>query len=242
MRSSARTAVVTGANRGLGLAFVDQLQRRGWRVVAGVRDPARAGELRALSPAAVVEVDTGDAASIAAFGATVVSEGPVGLLVNNAGLMSASARPVDERPDDGAAANGALAELRADALAALLRVNSIGPVLVAQALAPALTAGSTIVNVSSRLGSIGLGRAGGYGYAMSKAALNMATVVLARELGPRGVVTVSVSPGWVRTDMGGASAALSPDASTGAIADLVERLGPSDNGTFVDHLGEPVPW
>lgn len=238
-----RLAVVTGANRGLGLHFVDQLQRHGWRVAATCRTPDSATALAKLAPEAIVALDVADSASIAAFADDLRRQvSSVELLINNAGVMSASAAPVDDRPDDDAAANGPLAHLDAAAMTALMSVNSVGPVMVTQALAGLLSAGSKVINLSSRLGSIAVGSTSDYGYGMSKAALNMATTLIARELAPRGIVTVAVSPGWVRTDMGGASASLSPEESTRSIVELVERLGPADNGTFVDHLGAPVPW
>jgi NAD(P)-dependent dehydrogenase (short-subunit alcohol dehydrogenase family) len=238
-----RIAVVTGANRGLGLHFVDQLQRRGHSVIAGVRRPAEADALHALAPLAVLPLDTGDAESIRAFGDAVRRHAErVDVLVNNAGIMSASAAPVDLRPADDAPANGPLPFLEAEAMLTMFRVNSIGPVLVAQALDHLLGAGSVVVNLSSRLGSIALGDTDDYGYGMSKAALNMATTLLARELGGRGVVTVSISPGWVRTDMGGSGAMLEAPDSTGSIANVIGRLGSADNGTFIDHTGRPIAW
>jgi NAD(P)-dependent dehydrogenase (short-subunit alcohol dehydrogenase family) len=240
---TSRTAVVTGANRGLGLHFVDQLQRRGYRVIAGARRPGEADALRALQPLDVLPLDTGDPTSIRVFGDAVRAHTErVDLLVNNAGIMSASAAPVDERPADDAPANGPLPFLDAEAMLTMFRVNSIGPVLVAQALDHLLGQGSVVVNLSSRLGSIGIGRTDDYGYGMSKAALNMATTLLARELGRRGVITVSVTPGWVRTDMGGSAASLDAAESTGSMADVVGRLTAADNGTFIDHAGRPVAW
>lgn len=236
-------AVVTGANRGLGLHFVDQLQQRGHRVVAGVRRPSDAHALHALDPLAVLPLDTGDADSIRSFGDAVRAHTDhLDLLVNNAGIMSASAAPVDLRPADDAPANGPLPFLEQDAMLTMFRVNSIGPVLVTQALDHLLGRGSVVVNLSSRLGSIGSGANDDYGYGMSKAALNMATTLLARELGGRGVVTVSVTPGWVRTDMGGSAAMLDAPESTGSIVDVVGRLTSGDNGTFIDHTGRPVAW
>jgi NAD(P)-dependent dehydrogenase (short-subunit alcohol dehydrogenase family) len=241
--SPPRTALVTGANRGLGLHFVDQLQRRGWQVIAACRRPDGADELRSLHPLAIVSCDTGDPVSIAALADSVapITE-RLGLLVNNAGIMSPSAAPVDELPTDDAAANGPLTALEPEALATMFRINSIGPVLVVQALRPLLGDGAAIVNLSSRLGSIGHGSNTDYGYGMSKAALNMATAVLGRELGPAGIITVAVSPGWVRTDMGGAAASLTPEQSTGSIAALVDRLGAEHNGCFLDIDGAPIPW
>ena len=240
---SERIAVVTGANRGIGLHLVEQLHRRGWQVVAACRRPGAADALAALHPQAIIELDTSDSESIRRFGADIAARaGRIDLLINNAGVMMPSARPVDALPDDNGAANGPLAALEAEAMLEVIRVNSIGPLLVAQSVEALLGKGSVVLNISSRLGSIGVGTADEYAYAMSKAALNMATTILARELAPTGVIVVAASPGWVLTDMGGGAAMLTADQSTSALVELVDRLGPGDSGTFVGHTGEPIPW
>lgn len=240
---SERVAVVTGANRGIGLHLVDQLHHRGWRVVAGCRHPEDAGMLYALRPMALLRLDVSDAASVRHFADEVRHHTEhLDLVVNNAGVMTAAGGQVGEQTPAFAAANGPLGSLEADAIDRVLRVNAVGPLLVTQALAPLLRPGAAVINVSSRLGSITLGAASTYAYSMSKAALNMATTILARELGPHGVVCVAMSPGWVRTDMGGEHARLDPVDATSAMADLIARLRPADNGTFLDHLGEPIPW
>ena len=238
-----RVAVITGANRGLGLHLVTQFQQRGYTVVAACRRPAEAEALAALAPLAVLTLDTGDQASIQKFGAEVAElVDRIEVLVNNAGVMMPSARPVDAHPDDNERANGPLGRLDGEAMLDVLRINSVGPVLTTQALAPLLGNGSVVLNMSSRLGSIASASADEYAYAMSKTALNMATTVMARELAEAGVVVFAASPGWVRTDMGGGAATLEPDESTGALADLVGRVGIEHSGTFVGHTGEPIPW
>ncbi|MCA1841840.1 MAG: SDR family oxidoreductase, partial [Actinobacteria bacterium] len=100
-----------------------------------------------------------------------------------------------------------------------------------------------VVNLSSGLGSIGgaNGR-GNIGYGMSKAALNMATRHLAAELRPQGTVVISMSPGWVSTDMGGASAPLQPAESVRGMLNVVNALTPAQSGMFLDHTGATLPW
>ena len=240
---SERVAVVTGANRGIGLHLVDQLQHRGWRVVAGCRHPDDAGMLYALRPMALLALDVSDPVSVSHFRDELRTHAEhVDLIVNNAGVMSAAGGRVGEASAADQAVNGPLAALDGEQIDRVMSVNATGPLLVTQALASMLRPGAAVVNVSSRLGSLSLATASSYGYSMSKAALNMVTTILARELGPHGVVCVAVSPGWVRTDMGGDDARLDPREATSGMADLIGRLHPADNGTFVDYLGEEIPW
>jgi NAD(P)-dependent dehydrogenase (short-subunit alcohol dehydrogenase family) len=226
-------AVVTGANRGIGLHLADQLHVRGYRVIAACRRPDDAGMLYALRPHLLVQLDVDDPASLARFADEVAGHCErVDLLVNNAAIGSSN----------GADSDGPLAELQPDALASVLRTNAIGPLMVAQALAPRLHDGSVVVNISSSEGSLALCGSPAYGYPMSKAALNMATTVLAREMRPRGIACVAVDPGWVRTDMGGPDAELDPVAAATDLALTLGRLGMADTGTFIDRLGRPQPW
>ena len=116
---------------------------------------------------------------------------------------------------------------------------------VAQALLPALKRGDRklIVNITSTLGSIELNTRGGFwGYRASKAALNMLNRTLARELESQRFTCVVINPGWVRTDMGGPHARLSPAESIGGMRKVISRLTPEDSGGFFDYRGEPRPW
>lgn len=232
--------LVTGSNRGLGLEFVRQLLARGERVVATCRQPGRASALNALAGEhpgrlRVLPLDVADPKSHA----ELVSEWPllagegeqpprIGLLVNNAGVLHAGER------------FGGIAR---DNLVHSFVTNAAGPMLLTQALAPLLADGARVVNLSSRLGSVSeTGRFGTPSYAISKAALNMATAQLAQALAPRGIVVVAVSPGWVRTDMGGEKAEVEPADSVAGLLRQVDRLGSDDNGRFLDWQGQSIPW
>jgi NAD(P)-dependent dehydrogenase (short-subunit alcohol dehydrogenase family) len=239
-----RRVVVTGANRGLGLEFTRQLAAAGDEVVATARHPKTADDLHKLAAGSdgrvtVVGLEVGDPADVEAAARHVGErfEG-VDLLVNNAGIWTAPGRP--DR-----ASSGPLADLRPDAVLEVLRINAVAPLLVTQALAPCLAAAgrSVVVNLSSGLGSIEGTRArGNVGYAMSKAALNMATRQLAAELAGQGTIVVSVSPGWVATDMGGASAPLEPAESVQGILNVLDAVTPAQSGSFLDHAGVVLPW
>ena len=239
-----RRVVVTGANRGLGLELSRQLVAAGDEVVATARQPKTADALNKLAASSggrltVVRLDVGDADEIAAAALQIGERfEAVDLLVNNAGIWTAPGEP--DR-----ASSGALADLRPDAVLEVLRVNAIAPLLVTQALAGLLAGAgrATVVNMSSGLGSIaGTAGRGNLAYAMSKAALNMLTRQLAAELRGQGVVVVALSPGWVATDMGGASAPLAPEESVHGILHVVDALTPAQSGTFLDHAGATLPW
>jgi NAD(P)-dependent dehydrogenase (short-subunit alcohol dehydrogenase family) len=239
-----RRAVVTGANRGLGLEFTRQLAAAGDEVVATARHPKTAEALNKLASTSggrvtVVRLDVGDPADVEAAALHVGErfEG-VDLLINNAGIWTAP-----DQPDR--ASSGPLADLRPDAVAEVLRVNAVAPIEVTQALASCLAAAgrSVVVNLSSGLGSIdGANRRGNLAYAMSKAALNMLTRQLAAELAGQGTIVVAMSPGWVATDMGGPSAPLEPPESVKGMLHVVDALTPAQSGTFLDHAGAVLPW
>jgi NAD(P)-dependent dehydrogenase (short-subunit alcohol dehydrogenase family) len=239
-----RRVVVTGANRGLGLEMTRQFLAAGDEVVAAAREPKLADELKKIvtgsgGRASAVRLDVADPDSVAAAALHVGERfEAVDLLVNNAGVWSAPGQP--ER-----ASAGALADLRAEPVLEVLRVNAVGPILVTQALAPLLAAApsSVVVNLSSGLGSIaGATGRGNVAYGMSKAALNMLTRHLAAELARQGTVVVAMSPGWVATDMGGPQATLRPDESVRGILNVLDALTPAQSGAFLDHTGATLPW
>lgn len=226
--------LVTGANRGLGLEFARQLLARGERVVATCRQPGRAQDLNRLAGdhpghLVVLPLVLPEPRSIAELARELDTLGlRIGLLVNNAGAMQGGER---------------FGTLERDALRASFDTNAAGPLLLTQALVPLLTAQARIVNLSSRLGSIALTESFHTpGYAIGKAALNMATRLLSIELGAQGKVVVAMSPGWVRTDMGGAQAPLSAVESVAAMLAVIDALAPAHNGGFFGHHGEPIAW
>lgn len=191
-------ALVTGANRGIGLELLRQLARRGYTVILGSRDPekgeAAAGELRGQGLGVEVRaVDVADAAGIEALGASL-EKGPgrLDVLVNNAAIHYDTWQ------------TGVDADL--DVVREALETNLLGAWRTAQACLPLLRRSphGRLVNVSSGAGSI-TGMGGGTpAYSVSKAALNALTRILAAELRDDGVLVNAVCPGWVATDMGGA--------------------------------------
>jgi NAD(P)-dependent dehydrogenase (short-subunit alcohol dehydrogenase family) len=230
---STKTAVVTGAGRGLGLEFARQLVARGFRVLGTVRGAAPALEEVGATP---LPLDVSDTGSIASLGARVGEHTQrVDLLINNAGINSRGV-PV-------AQGNVRFGELEPEGILAMVRVNAIAPVLVAQALAPRLAPDAKVVSVSSWLGSIANKSSGGnYGYCASKTTLNMLARALAFDLAPRGITSVVVNPGWVSTDMGGAKAKLTPAQSVAGLLGVIDTLTVADAGKFLQWDGTEHPW
>lgn len=222
------TWLVTGANRGIGLAFARTLSRRGEIVVGTARRPDRAGELRETG-ARVESLDVGDDASVGLLARSLEGEA-IDVLVLNAAI--------------GEAGPGVDHLVAADVLRTL-NVNAVGAVRLTRALLTNLRAGRTrkIVGLTSGLGSLQRNTDGGwYAYRMAKAALNMFIRTLAEELGREQFTCVVICPGWVKTAMGGADAPLTPEESVAAMLEVIDALTPSDSGRFLDRRGQDVPW
>jgi NAD(P)-dependent dehydrogenase (short-subunit alcohol dehydrogenase family) len=230
----ARHALVTGANRGIGLEFVRQLLARGDRVVAACRQPGKATALNTLTGEypgrlRVLPLDV----ALEKSRAELVRELPLvcerlDLLVNNAGVLHSGER---------------FGQLSQAPLEDSLRVNALGPLLVTEALAPTLADGARVANVSSMMSSLATRQEfRSPGYCMAKAAQNMATVQLAHALRPRGIVALALCPGWVQTDMGGEGAQITPAQSVEGLLRVIDAAGPDDSGRFIDWRGEAMAW
>jgi NAD(P)-dependent dehydrogenase (short-subunit alcohol dehydrogenase family) len=223
-----RTFLVTGANRGLGLEFARQLSARGDTVVATARRPDDARELRDTG-ARVEALDVGAADSILALGEALAGL-PIDVLINNAGQGVGGRLFEDED---------------LDSLEGFFRINVLGPARLAQRLLPNLRAGAarTIVNVTSKMGSIEDNTSGGaHGYRTSKAALNMLTKGMSIDLRREGFTCIVIHPGWVATDMGGSGAPLTAQESVRGMLEVIDGLRAADTGRFFDYQGEIVPW
>jgi NAD(P)-dependent dehydrogenase (short-subunit alcohol dehydrogenase family) len=227
-------ALVTGANRGIGLELVRRLAQRGYTVILGSRDPekgeAAAAELRGQGLQVEVRaVDVTDAAGIDALGASLESDpGRLDVLVNNAAIHYDTWQ------------TGVDADL--DVVREALETNVLGAWRTAQACLPPLRRSphARLVNVSSGAGSISGMGAGTPAYSVSKAALNALTRILAAELRADGVLVNAVCPGWVATDMGGAGGRPVEEGAASVMwAVELPDDGPT-GGFFRD--GRPVDW
>ncbi|NYZ61366.1 SDR family oxidoreductase [Luteimonas deserti] len=229
--------LVTGANRGLGLEFVRQVLADDGHVLATCRHPGKATALNHLAAEhpghlKILPLDVGDTRSrdelVREWPLATAEGARIGLLVNNAGVLHGGER---------------FGALEAAGLEDSLRTNVVGPLLLTQALAPLLADGARVANLSSQLGSIAnTTHFGTPSYAISKAALNMATVQLAHALRPRGIVVVALHPGWVRTDMGGARADETPEDAVAGLRRVIAGLDDAASGRFLDWTGAALPW
>jgi NAD(P)-dependent dehydrogenase (short-subunit alcohol dehydrogenase family) len=223
------TALITGANRGLGLEFARQYAADGWSVIATARNPGAAGTLSSLSGDIRVEpLELGDFAAVEAFGRKLAGT-PLDLLLANAG------RTGPETIATAADAEGCLETIA---------VNAVAPTLLAQALAPdVIAARGKLVAITSQMGSIADNSSGGWlSYRASKAALNMAWRTLAIDFAREPVAIALLHPGWVRTDMGGRGAPMEPRESVAALRRVIAGLTPRQKGVFLNYRGETLPW
>ena len=216
--------VVTGANRGIGLELCRQIAARGDEVVAACR--AGSKELAELGVRVVEGVDVTEDAGHAAL-ARATEGRAIDVLVHNAGILV---------PD-------ALETLDPEVIRRSLEVNALGPLRLTKALLPRLGKGSKVALMTSRMGSLADNTSGGmYAYRMSKAALNMAGVSLARDLAPKGVSVVILHPGFIRTDMTGHAGNEDPPAAAKGLLARIDELGPASSGKFFHANGQELPW
>jgi NAD(P)-dependent dehydrogenase (short-subunit alcohol dehydrogenase family) len=231
-----QTILITGSNRGLGLEWVRQCARRGWRVFATCRDPDSAVDLRGLadqgSSVSFHRLDVTDSRQIGDL-AESLREETIDLLVNNAGVYFErwGKDPIDS--------------ILYNDWEETFRVNTLGPVRVTEAFLPQLARGDRplVLAITSHMGSIAdIDAPRDYAYRSSKAALNAAMHGLAHELKPRGIGVLLLHPGWVRTRMGGSSAPISPEESVRGMLSLVDRYQPKLSGGFFRFDGARMPW
>lgn len=227
------TVAITGAGRGIGLELCKQYAANGDRVIALVRDPAKADELKALAASSGGKVtihacDVGSDESVRAAAAETAGE-PVDLLFNVAGVLG----PVTDT------------ELESADWAAwheTFNIMTIGPLRVLQAFLPRMGAGSKCINFSSQLAASTWPYGGYYAYAATKAGMNRMMRSVAIDLRDRGVVIGIIHPGYVQTDMGGPNAEITPHDSAAGIRKLAQDWTLERSGDFLKWNGETHPW
>ena len=226
------TVLISGASRGIGLELARAYAAEGWRVHACCRRPEEAKELaRSLEgcDAQLHRLDVSEGSAIAALAATLAPES-IDVLINNAGIFGGE-------QDFGAVDYASWEQV--------WRTNVIAPYRVAEAFVEHVAASGLrrmafVSSISGSIASVNCG--GGYIYQSSKTGLNMTVVNLARDLAPRGITVLALHPGWVRTDMGGSNAPVSPQESIAGMRRVIEESGPDRSGTLWDYRGEPLPW
>jgi NAD(P)-dependent dehydrogenase (short-subunit alcohol dehydrogenase family) len=207
------TALITGSSRGLGKELARQYAADGWKVIAAERS----------------DMDMTKRDQIVSFAKKLKDE-PIDLLFCNAGITGRQGMSPGS--------------FDFDSWEEILRVNLLGAAAVAEAFLDNVAASERriIAMMSSRLGSIAESSGMTLPYATSKAALNMLVKGLAATLASRSIIVVALSPGWVRTDMGGESAPLSPEASVTGLRKVISGLKKSHSGKFLSHDGSEIPW
>jgi NAD(P)-dependent dehydrogenase (short-subunit alcohol dehydrogenase family) len=219
------TTVITGANRGIGLALTAQLKARGHHVLAACRKSSP--ELDQLGVEVVAGADVATPEGIDKL-RTAVGQRPVDLLINNAGIL---------RWDQ------SLDALDVDGIRAQFEVNALAPLRVTQALRGSLGRGAKVAMITSRMGSIADNSSGaGYGYRMSKAALNAGSVSLAIELKKHGIALAILHPGMVSTEMIGFKGQIEPDEAAKGLLARIDALTLETSGRFFHQNGEALPW
>ena len=227
--------VITGANRGIGLGLVRESLRKGWCIFAGARRPDAAPELRELTDqnpdrVHLLEIDVTDQASVEQAGRSIAANADsLDILVNNAGVY----------PEGG---DEAFSDVPLEQFKTAMDVNYLGTIRVTQVLLPLIrrSARGRILNLSSGAATLSTkSDSRRYCYGPSKTALNMFTRTLAHELAPAGIIATALSPGWVRTEMGGGDADLPIEEAVAAIVETLEKLSPGQAGLFLDRFGNP---
>jgi len=223
----AKTTLITGANRGIGLEMTRQAAARGDRVLAGMRRPD-APELREISGAEVLAFDVTDAVALAE---AAEGTGPVDLLVCNAGQLRARGGLDDP-------------EHTREVWESVLMTNVTGVLFTVRAFLPRLLEAETpkIAIISSIMASSERAPGKSYLYRASKAAATNLARNLAVDLKEQGIAVGAYHPGWVRTDMGGGRADISPAESAAGLLARFDALSMRTTGVFEDYKGVAIPF
>lgn len=218
------TVLITGANRGVGLAMARHYCGEGWQVIGVCRQTS--AELEEVANRVVEGIDVTRAEDIARLTREMKGQ-RLDLLINNAGLLR------DE----------SLGGLNFDTIREQMEINAYAPLAIVEALLDNLGEGSKVANITSRMGSIADNDTGGrYGYRASKAALNAFGKSLAMDLAPRGISVIQLHPGFVKTRMVNFGGLIAPEEAAAGIAARIGALTLETTGTFLHSNGEPLPW
>lgn len=231
-----KTALITGANRGIGLEFVRQYAADGWRVFACCRNPAAAETLNHLTAhypdqVSIHALDVSNHPQIEQLARTLSGQ-PVDLLINNAGIYP---------PEQG----DAFGITDYAAWAHTFEVNTMAPLKMTEAFIQHISQSQlkTIITITSKMGSIADNRGGGsYIYRSSKSAVNIVMKSLSIDLNSHQITTVLLHPGWVKTDMGGPDALIPAEQSVTGMRRVISGLKLEDSGKFYAFDGQIVPW
>lgn len=219
-----KTALITGASRGIGLALCKHYLAKGWQVIGVCRKAS--AELEQSGVEVIAGVDVTSEAAIRQL-KQALGNRQLDLLVNNAGVFR----------------NEILGNLDSQSIIDQFLVNALAPLKVTEALLDNLAAGAKLAFITSRMGSIADNGSGAYyGYRMSKAALNAGAMSLARDLAKRGIAVAILHPGFVQTAMVNFAGDISPELSAERLAQRIDELTLETSGGFWHSNGERLPW
>lgn len=218
-----KTALITGANRGIGLELAKQLQLQNYQVIAACRQSSP--ELDSLNCQIETKFDVSDGASVKQL-ANKLHNKKLDLLINNAGLLKSMS----------------LDDLDYDDIRKQFDVNALGPLRVTENLLPNLVKGAKIAIITSRMGSIDDGSGGQYGYRISKTAVNMIGSSLAHDLKSREIAVALLHPGYVRTGMTDDNGLINADESAKGLIQRIDELDLNNTGGFWHADGSRLPW
>ncbi|MCC5872218.1 MAG: SDR family oxidoreductase [Gammaproteobacteria bacterium] len=226
------TVLITGANRGIGLEMARQYAEAGDQVIACVRDPAAAKELNEIAKGGKVtleKMELGDFDSITAMRKRI-GDTPIDILINNAGWVGGAKQGIDDFD---------IAEWHRT-----LDINTIGPLILAREFKSNLAASGNgkLMNVSSQLAASTWPMGGMLIYSTTKAGLSKITQVLAIDWKDEPITVAVMHPGWVKTDMGGPHAELTPEESAEGIRNVIAGMTKADSGKFYKWNGDIHPW
>ena len=226
--------LITGCNRGIGLALARIATARGDHVIATCRDPANAADLQALAAqrSGLVDIhplDVGDASAVKDL-AGKIGKRAIDILINNAGIIG----PLRQSTLD----------MDFDGFAETFAINTLAPLRLAQVFLPNMRASGhgKLATITSGMGSMSYARSDRIAYRASKAGVNKVMQGLATDLKPLGIAVLLLHPGWVKTDMGGAGANISVNDSASGILAQIDALTLAKTGSFVDYAGRVMQW
>ncbi|PUA28879.1 MAG: short-chain dehydrogenase [Cellvibrio sp. 79] len=219
-----QTVLITGANRGIGLALCKTYLAQGWQVIGVCRNASP--ELTETGARVIAGVDVTDPIALNNLADTLTGK-KLDLLINNAGVLQREA----------------LGNIDYSSIEHQFNINAVAPLRVTEALLGSLQRGSKIAFITSRMGSIADNTSGAYyGYRMSKAALNAAAMSLARDLHPKGIAVAILHPGYVQTAMVNFGGDISAEESAQRLSQRIEGLTLETTGTFWHSNGDTLPW
>ena len=227
-----KTVFITGANRGLGLEFVKEYAENDYQIIATCRDPKSSKELNALAKSSpqinLNKLDVGITKNIQDL-ANQLEDISIDILINNAGIYR----------------SGIFNAVNKDSWIESFVTNTIGPYEVIEHFLPNVLRGheKKVVSITSKMGSIDDNTSGGsYIYRTSKTALNSMMKSLTHDLKSHNISTMTLHPGWVRTDMGGPGGWIDVKESVSGMIEQIENLSLQNTGQYIDYAGKVIKW